>query len=156
MPRALVSAFVLGLLFGVGLVLAGMTDPQRVQGFLDVAGAWDPTLAFVMGAALVVATPLFRIARRREQGVCGTPMMLPSRQAIDRRLVAGSAVFGVGWGLAGFCPGPAIVDMGAGIAGAWWFGGAMVAGMLVYGWLARPPGALQPTRLVPQATQDAE
>ena len=113
------SAFAAGLVFGVGLLLSGMTDPGKVIGFLDLAGRWDPSLAFVMGGAVLVAFFAFRIAR----------LPAPSR-TIDLRLVAGSVVFGVGWGLAGFCPGPALVSLGAGYGKAALFVAAMLGGML--------------------------
>jgi len=120
------SAFVSGLVFGVGLLVSGMSDPGKVIGFLDVAGAWDPSLGFVMAGAILVG--FFAFARARK---------LPHRREIDARLVGGSIVFGIGWGLAGFCPGPALVDVGAGIDKATVFVLAMVAGMLLYAGLER-------------------
>jgi uncharacterized membrane protein YedE/YeeE len=116
------SAFLAGLVFGVGLLLSGMTDPGKVIGFLDVAGAWDPSLAFVMAGAVFVA---FFAFRKRTQ-------LLPNRREIDARLVGGSMVFGIGWGLAGFCPGPALVAFGAGYDQAAVFVVAMLAGMALY------------------------
>jgi uncharacterized membrane protein YedE/YeeE len=124
--------FLVGLLFGLGLILAGMTDPGKVQGFLDLAGPWDPSLAFVMGGAIVVGYLAFALARRRTSALLGGAMRIPSAREIDRPLVVGSLVFGVGWGLAGFCPGPALVALGAGHWQALVFVLAMLAGMAVH------------------------
>lgn len=126
------SAFAAGLVFGVGLILSGMTDPGKVIGFLDLAGSWDPSLAFVMGGAVLVGVFAFALAARRTRSFLGGAMRLPSRRDIDARLVAGSVVFGVGWGLAGFCPGPALVSFGSGVRQAAVFVAAMLLGMLVY------------------------
>jgi len=101
-------AFLAGLLFGFGLLLSGMANPAKVLAFLDLAGPWDPSLALVMVGAIATALPAFQLARRRDRSLLGAPMQLPARRSLDRRLVAGSLVFGVGWGLAGFCPGPAL------------------------------------------------
>ncbi len=106
------SPFLLGLLFGAGLVISGMTDPARVIGFLDVAGAWNPSLAFVMGGAIAVSLPAFARARSRPTSLLGGPIGLPDRRRIDTPLVAGAALFGIGWGLSGICPGPALVLLG--------------------------------------------
>ena len=125
----LVLAFGIGLLFGVGLIASGMTDPAKVLGFLDLAGSWDPSLLFVMGGAVLVAAGAFRVAGRRQHALLGNPMRLPGARRIDRRLVLGSLAFGVGWGLAGFCPGPAIASLAAGSVKPLIFTGAMVAGM---------------------------
>lgn len=124
--------FLAGLLFGVGLILAGMTNPSKVTGFLDLAGAWDPSLAFVMGGAILVGLGAFAVAKRRGTSLLGEPMHLPTSRAIDSRLIFGSLVFGAGWGLAGFCPGPAIVSLGAGQLKAVVFVLAMLAGMAVF------------------------
>jgi uncharacterized protein len=131
--------FLVGLLFGLGLILAGMTDPGKVLGFLDIAGAWDPSLAFVMGGAIGVASVAFAVARRRTTAFLGGAIQLPANKRIDRRLLIGSLVFGVGWGLAGFCPGPAIVAAGAGHVEALIFTIAMLAGMALHE-LASQPG----------------
>lgn len=119
--RGILTALLAGLVFGLGLLISGMSDPGKVIGFLDVAGRWDPSLAFVMAGAVLVG--FFAFARQRK---------LPQRRDIDARLVGGSIVFGIGWGLAGFCPGPALVDFGAGIDQATVFVIAMFAGMLLY------------------------
>lgn len=135
--------FLIGLLFGWGLLISGMTDPAKVIGFLDLAGAWDPSLAFVMGGAIVVGLFGFTAAKKRSQSLSGAPMRLPTSQVLDRRLVMGSLTFGAGWGIAGFCPGPAIVSMGAGESKAALFVLAMVAGMLLFDRLDRPRKAPQ-------------
>lgn len=131
--------FLVGLLFGLGLLLSGMTDPGKVQGFLDLAGAWDPSLMFVMGGAVVLSFFAFMLARRRTTAFLGGAMQLPTTRDIDRRLVVGSLVFGVGWGLAGFCPGPALVALGAGHWQAVLFTVAMLAGMAIHDFGARAP-----------------
>jgi len=125
----LAAAFAIGLLFGIGLILSGLTDPGKVLAFLDLAGAWDPSLLCTMGGATVVAAIGFRLARPRRTALLGTPMRLPAGGAIDRRLVLGSVVFGVGWGLAGFCPGPALASLATGLVEPLLFVAAMVAGM---------------------------
>jgi uncharacterized membrane protein YedE/YeeE len=124
--------FFVGLLFGIGLLVSGMTDPAKVQGFLDLAGAWDPSLAFVMGGAILVGLVAFSVAKTRTRSLLGGAMHLPTSRDIDRRLVVGSLMFGAGWGLAGFCPGPGLVAMGAGEPKAAIFIAAMVGGMLVF------------------------
>ena len=131
------SEFLVGLLFGWGLLIAGMTDPGKVIGFLDLAGLWDPSLAFVMGGAIVVGLGAFTLDRKRTTNLLGGALHLPTRSDIDRPLVIGSLLFGAGWGLAGFCPGPAIVSMGAGQPKAAVFVLAMVAGMVVFEWIER-------------------
>jgi hypothetical protein len=131
----LVVALACGLLFGLGLIAAGMTDPGKIQGFLDVAGAWDPSLAFVMGGAIAVGIGAFALAKRRERAWSGAPMALPALPAttrIDARLVGGGVLFGIGWGLGGYCPGPAVVALGAGSTSALWFVGAMLGGMALH------------------------
>lgn len=128
--------FLVGLLFGWGLLLSGMTDPGKVQGFLDLFGAWDPSLAFVMGGAIFVGFFAFALARRRTTTFLGGALHLPTSRDIDRPLVVGSLIFGAGWGLAGFCPGPGVVAMAAGQPQAAVFVVAMLAGMLVHKFLA--------------------
>ena len=129
----LALSFAVGLLFGLGLVLSGMTDPSVVQGFLDVAGAWNPRLALVMGGALAVATPAYFWARRRGRTLAGAPLALPDRWSITRPLVLGAALFGIGWGLSGLCPGPALVNVATGNPVVLIFVASMAAGM----WLQR-------------------
>lgn len=131
------SEFLVGLVFGWGLLIAGMTDPGKVIGFLDLAGVWDPSLAFVMGGGILVGLVGFTLAKKRTQSFFGSALHLPTSRDIDRRLVLGSLTFGAGWGLAGFCPGPAIVAMGAGESKAALFVVAMIAGMLVFEGLER-------------------
>lgn len=131
--------FLVGMLFGGGLILSGMTDPGKVIGFLDVAGAWDPSLAFVMGGAVVVGLFAFAVARKRTMTFLGSAMRLPNNEDIDHRLLIGALVFGIGWGLAGFCPGPAVVAVGAGVWQAAVFTAAMLAGMAVHELSSRPP-----------------
>lgn len=126
------SAFASGLVFGVGLILSGMTDPGKVIGFLDVAGNWDPSLGFVMGGAILVGFFAFRVAGTRARAFLGGAMQLPQRRDIDNRLVGGSVLFGIGWGLAGFCPGPALVSFASGTDKAAIFVVAMLGGMLIY------------------------
>lgn len=126
------SEFLVGLMFGLGLILAGMTDPGKVIGFLDLFGQWDPSLAFVMGGAILVGVFAFAFAKKRAQSFLGGAFHLPSRNDTDRRLVVGSLVFGAGWGLAGFCPGPGLVSMAAGEPKALAFVAAMMAGMFLF------------------------
>ncbi|CAG9182301.1 DUF6691 family protein [Cupriavidus pinatubonensis] len=125
-------ALLAGLLFGIGLMVSGMANPAKVQGFLDLAGRWDPSLAFVMAGAIAIGLVAFLIAKRRKRSWLGLPMQLPATTAVTVRLVLGSAVFGIGWGIAGFCPGPALVALGAGYPKAIGFVTAMVAGMIVF------------------------
>lgn len=128
----ILMAFVTGTIFGIGLILSGMTDPSKVIGFLDVAGHWDPSLAFVMGGAILVGVVAFRFARAREKSLLGDEMRLPTSSQVDRRLVLGSLAFGTGWGLAGYCPGPALVSIAQGGAQPLIFVAAMLAGMVIY------------------------
>jgi uncharacterized membrane protein YedE/YeeE len=122
-------AFFAGLVFGLGLLLSGMADPAKVLGFLDLAGAWDPSLGFVMAGAIAVGAIAFAFARRRARTLLGDAVQWPLATAIDGRLVGGSLLFGAGWGLAGFCPGPALVVLGMGESKAVVFVLAMLAGM---------------------------
>jgi uncharacterized protein len=127
-----ISEFVVGLLFGLGLMLSGMTDPSKVIGFLDLFGHWDPSLAFVMGGAIAVGFFAFALAKKRTTNFLGGALHLPKSTQIDQRLVLGNVMFGAGWGLAGLCPGPALVSMAAGQDKALVFVLAMVFGMIVY------------------------
>lgn len=129
---AAVTALLAGLLFGIGLMVSGMANPAKVLGFLDLAGTWDPSLAFVMTGAIAIGSLVFLVARRRERSFLGLPVQLPASTSVTLRLVLGSAAFGVGWGLAGFCPGPALVALGAGYPKAIGFVMAMVAGMVAF------------------------
>lgn len=122
-----------GLVFGLGLLVSGMADPQKVLAFLDLAGPWDPSLALVMGGAIALGLPGFALARRRSRSLLGEPMQLPARQAVDAPLLIGSALFGIGWGLAGYGPGPALLGTAAGMGSAAIFSAAMLAGMLLFG-----------------------
>ncbi|HUE91796.1 DUF6691 family protein [Pseudomonas sp.] len=126
------TALLAGLIFGVGLLLAGMANPAKVLGFLDLAGAWDPSLALVMLAAIAVAVLPFRWARQQRLTLLDAPMQLPNKRSLDRRLIGGSLLFGVGWGIAGICPGPALAIL---LSGHWQvllFVLAMLAGMLLF------------------------
>ncbi|NDF74922.1 MAG: YeeE/YedE family protein [Betaproteobacteria bacterium] len=119
-----------GLLFGLGLMLSGMTDPGKVIGFLDLFGSWDPSLALVMGGAILVGFFAFTVAKKRTVTLLGTVLRLPTVHRLDKPLVIGSLLFGMGWGLAGFCPGPALVSMADGQPKAFIFVLAMLVGML--------------------------
>ena len=128
----LLIALASGLLFGLGLIASGMTDPVKIQGFLDLFGRWDPSLAFVMTGAILVAAVGFALARRRRLAWSGVTMDLPRNQRVDMRLLLGGALFGVGWGMGGLCPGPALTALGAGFVPAFWFVPAMLAGMWLH------------------------
>lgn len=123
------TSLLAGLVFGFGLILSGMANPAKVLGFLDLFGRWDPSLGLVMGGAVAVTSVVFFLARRRTVSLLGAAMKLPTARHIDRRLVVGSLLFGVGWGIAGFCPGPALVALGMGEGKAVLFVLAMLAGM---------------------------
>jgi len=144
MPFA--TAFLSGLVFGLGLVVSGMADPSKVIGFLDLAGRWDPSLALVMAGAIAVGAGAFALAERRIGTLLGLPMRLPGARTIDRRLVGGSVLFGIGWGIAGICPGPALVLLGNGEVKGLVFVAAMLAGMAVFEWRERAGQAVAPGR----------
>ncbi len=131
------ASLLAGLVFGLGLIVSGMANPAKVQGFLDLAGKWDPSLALVMAGAIAVGALGFVIAGKRTVSFLGAEMKLPTARHIDRRLVAGSVLFGIGWGIAGFCPGPGLVALGMGEAKAAVFVAAMLAGMGVFELLER-------------------
>ena len=124
--------FISGLVFGIGLILAGMADPLKVKGFLDLAGAWDPSLALVMGGAIALGIVAFALAKRRELSWTGAPIEIPTNRSIDTRLILGGVLFGAGWGIGGFCPGPALVALGSGMGAAGIFVVAMLVGMVVH------------------------
>lgn len=125
-------ALVAGLVFGIGLIVSGMSNPAKVIGFLDLAGKWDPSLGLVMAGAIAVSFIPFQLATRRSRAVLGEPMRLPTARDIDRRLVLGALAFGAGWGLAGYCPGPALASLLSGSAKPVIFVAAMLAGMLLF------------------------
>ena len=133
----MISAGLVGLVFGLGLILGGMTNPAKVIGFLDLAGAWDPSLGLVMGGAMVVAAVAFKVAKRRARSVLGATLQIPQSRVIDKRLILGSLAFGAGWGLAGFCPGPALVSVASGASEALVFVAAMLAGMALFEYFLR-------------------
>jgi uncharacterized membrane protein YedE/YeeE len=135
--RSLATAFVAGAVFGLGLVLSQMADPRVVLAFLDITGAFNPALIFVMGGAVAVTAVAFRLVLRRPQPLFEGEFRLPTGRAIDTPLIAGAAIFGLGWGLAGYCPGPALVNLAAGASEAWWFVPAMIAGGWLQRWLER-------------------
>ena len=128
----LLTALMSGLLFGLGLIISGMTDPSKIIGFLDLAGGWNPSLAFVMGGAVMVGLAAFRFAANRPKAILGDAMRLPTARHIDRRLVLGGLAFGAGWGLAGYCPGPALASLATGSSEPIIFVIAMLAGMAVF------------------------
>jgi len=126
------TALLSGLVFGLGLIASGMTNPAKVAGFLDLFGAWDPSLALVMGGAIAVGFFAFRLAARKSVAWNGSPMRLPDSKLIDKRLIGGGVLFGIGWGIGGFCPGPGIVAASAGIPEAGIFVVALLVGMAAY------------------------
>ncbi len=145
-----ITEFVAGLLFGLGLLLSGMSDPGKVLGFLDLLGSWDPSLALVMAGAILVGMLAFTVAKKRTMNFLGGALHLPTANQIDRRLVIGALLFGAGWGLAGFCPGPSLVSMFSGQPKAAVFVLAMVIGMLLYEaadrWIHRPRASQEAIR----------
>ena len=134
---AALFALIAGLVFGLGLILSGMGDPAKVQNFLDVFGAWDPSLALVMGGAIAVGLVAFTWAKKRKTSLLGEPMQLPTSTVIDAKLLTGAALFGVGWGLAGFCPGPAVMNLVSGHVEVLLFVAAMLVGMGLQHWWAK-------------------
>jgi hypothetical protein len=137
MRAQVAAAFGSGLLMSAGLGLSGMADPHKVIGFLDVLGRWDPSLGFVMLGAVGTHAVLYRLITRRAAPVLATKFSIPTKRGLDRPLVLGSALFGVGWGLSGYCPGPALASMGGGRGSAFIFAVGMVSGMMAYGWAHR-------------------
>jgi uncharacterized protein len=132
MVRLSIAAFVSGALFGLGLAMSGMTDPRIVLGFLDVFGDFDPALLFVLGGAVITTLVLFRLVLRRASPLFASSFQLSNLRHIDRRLIGGAALFGIGWGIAGYCPGPALAGLGIGSLEALWFVPAMIGGMLLH------------------------
>lgn len=130
--RSYIAVFISGVLFAVGLAVAGMTQPAKVVGFLDLFGHWDPSLAFVMGGAILAYFPLYRIITQRRTPLFAARFLLPTRNDIDAKLVVGAGLFGVGWGLGGFCPGPALTSAGGVVAPALVFTAAMAGGFLLH------------------------
>lgn len=141
-PKELGTAFLAGIIFAIGLGISGMTLPSKVIGFLDVAGDWDPSLAFVMGGAIAVHLTVNRFVQKRGRPLLADIFHLPTRSDVDGKLIAGAVLFGVGWGLGGFCPGPALVSAAAGQKEALLFVAAMTVGMLVQHATAKAPKAL--------------
>ena len=133
----LLASLLAGLIFGLGLIVSSMVDPAKILGFLDLAGRWDPSLALVMVGAVGVGLVAFTVAGRRTTSLLGAEIKLPSARQIDQRLVIGSLTFGVGWGIAGFCPGPALVALGMGKFKALVFVAFMLAGMGLFEWLEK-------------------
>lgn len=126
-----IAALIAGLVFGLGLILSGMGNPAKVQNFLDIFGTWDPSLGLVMGGAIAVGLIAFTWAKRRKTSALGEPMQLPTATVVDRKLLTGAAMFGAGWGLAGFCPGPAVMNLATLQMEVWLFVAAMLAGMVL-------------------------
>ncbi|MDQ3040494.1 MAG: YeeE/YedE family protein [Pseudomonadota bacterium] len=137
MTRFLWAALVAGVLFGVGLAMSGMTDPQRVLGFLDVFGDFDPSLLFVLGGAVAVTATAFRFVLRRPAPMFANSFQISHLRSVDRQLLGGATLFGIGWGIAGYCPGPALAGLGVLSREALWFVPAMLAGALIHRTLAR-------------------
>lgn len=131
MSRIFVALFS-GIIFGLGLTVSGMIDPTKVLGFLDVTGSWDPTLAFVMLGALLVATPAVHLILRRSHPILADSFALPTKTAVDARLLGGATLFGIGWGMVGFCPGPSVAALATGLVPVFVFVGAMLVGMALY------------------------
>ncbi|MGV0999662.1 MAG: DUF6691 family protein [Fluviibacter sp.] len=132
-----VAAALAGLLLGIGLILSGMANPAKVVGFLDVSGPWDPSLGLVMGGGLIMGSVGFALLRRRSRTLLGEPLNLPTNHAIDRRLILGSVLFGVGWGITGICPGPGLVLLGAGIPAGGIYVASLLVGMVLYSLIER-------------------
>ena len=139
---AIFTSLLAGLVFGLGLILSGMANPAKVLGFLDISGSWDPSLGLVMAGAIAVGAVGFALARKRAASFLGLDMELPKARLVDRRLVGGSLIFGIGWGVAGFCPGPALVALGMGESKAAVFVIAMLVGMAVFELFERQKKAL--------------
>src|SRR5690606_36736167 len=139
-----IFAFITGLVFGIGLLVAGMANPAKVLGFLDIAGSWDPSLGLVMAGAIAMGVIAFTLAKRRSHSLLGQPIQLPSGRQIDRRLIGGSVLFGLGWAMAGIRPGPSLVSLGGGEMKGVAFLVAMIAGMFAYELMERSGTQAQP------------
>lgn len=144
--KSAIAALFSGLLFGFGLLVSGMANPEKVLGFLDIAGLWDPSLAFVMGGAILVGLVAFAIARKRTLSFLGFSMRVPGQSHVDKRLIIGGLLFGVGWGIAGICPGPGLVGLGAGELKSAVFVASMIVGMGVFELIERSRAGANPTR----------
>ena len=131
-PLALISVFVSGLLFGLGLAVSAMVNPAKVIGFLDLAGNWDPSLALVMAGGLAITLPAFRLVLKRDRPLLESRFFLPTSKDVDKRLLSGAMLFGIGWGLAGLCPGPALTSLVTLNGSVWLFFAAMIGGMLLH------------------------
>jgi uncharacterized membrane protein YedE/YeeE len=151
---AMITAFIAGLLFGSGLILSGMSNPAKVLAFLDIAGRWDPSLLFVMVGAILVAAIAFRVGGARARTVFGGAIHMPGAAHVDARLMLGSVVFGVGWGLVGYCPGPALTSLGVGGWPTLLFVAAMIAGMAIYE-VSERIAAWRASREHPQSAREA-
>ena len=136
--RAALPAFAAGILFGAGVALADMVNPARVLGFLDIAGHWDPTLAFVMGGAVLASAAGYLLTRRLRAPLFGNTFLIPENRRLDSQLIGGAALFGIGWGLVGFCPGPVIAGLIYGLWQPWLFVAAMLTGMAMQRAIATP------------------
>ena len=147
----IIAALGCGSIFGLGLAISGMMNPARVIGFLDVTGNWDPTLAFVMGGALLVAVPAYRLILGRGHPALAGGFSLPSKTRLDTPLILGSALFGIGWGLVGFCPGPAVAAVVTGLPAVLGFVASMLAGMALHAWISGE----RPVRKAWKASSDA-
>lgn len=148
MSLKLVVALLAGTLFGAGLAVGGMTDPGKVIGFLDLAGNWDPSLAFVMGAALCVTLPVFQLLKRRQRPLLEQRFFLPTKTDLDRQLLGGAVLFGIGWGIAGLCPGPAIANLVTGTPEIFVFVIAMILGMWARDRVAGGAGTTKPASAI--------
>ena len=131
------TSLLAGLVFGLGLIVSGMANPAKVIGFLDLTGNWDPSLALVMAGAIIISFFAFLVAQKRTRSLIGADMRLPGGRQIDRRLVVGGLLFGIGWGIAGFCPGPGLVALGMGEVKALVFVASMLTGMITFEFLER-------------------
>ena len=151
MNRGMWIALLSGLLFGAGLAVSGMADPSRVRAFLDVTGQWDPTLGFVMGGAMLPMIVAWRIKARLDQPLVSDSFHVPATATIDRKLVGGAALFGVGWGIAGLCPGPALADLAVRPLPAATFVAAMLGGMLVNRLISSQPKSMEQKHAVQKA-----